>query len=265
MNEIKKDISKAFTLVELLVVIAVIGLLLAILMPALIGARERARQIACCAHLKQLSLATYTYATTTEHTLVYLDAIDRSEPNMDDSPKDWAAYGWGSPASCLINNGDLEDDSLFRYACPSSSRFVEISYGWNYHFLGGPRTAEISPGGHGHLKFTEIEIPSETGMFTDGHVVSPGWPYGTTQKPGAETGDYGLAWWADWMWVGVFAPIGHRDHTQANVAFADGHTKSTSYDILSVDFSDPKSQYFWYLNIDVYVWKRQKGLENEDW
>jgi prepilin-type N-terminal cleavage/methylation domain-containing protein len=52
----------AFTLVELLVVIAVIAILAALLLPVLASTKERARAITCCSNLKQWGLATHIYA-----------------------------------------------------------------------------------------------------------------------------------------------------------------------------------------------------------
>ncbi len=51
-----------FTLVELLVVIAVIALLMAILIPALTKAKEQARSIACRANLKQWGIICAAYS-----------------------------------------------------------------------------------------------------------------------------------------------------------------------------------------------------------
>jgi prepilin-type N-terminal cleavage/methylation domain-containing protein len=61
-----RPLRRAFTLVELLVVVAIIGILVALLLSAIQAAREVARRAQCSINLKQVGIGTLNFENSTK-------------------------------------------------------------------------------------------------------------------------------------------------------------------------------------------------------
>jgi prepilin-type N-terminal cleavage/methylation domain-containing protein/prepilin-type processing-associated H-X9-DG protein len=122
-----------FTLVELLVVVAVTGVLIALLLPTISRARESARRTGCASNLRQLGMAVQAYLD--DHDGLYpvlpLTAPPESEGEESDrneggSPSDWEE----------VIQPYLHSEPILR--CPSDPspvEFFDISYSLNASFV----------------------------------------------------------------------------------------------------------------------------------
>jgi prepilin-type N-terminal cleavage/methylation domain-containing protein/prepilin-type processing-associated H-X9-DG protein len=226
----------AFTLIELLMVIAIVALLIAILIPALSRAKNKAEEAVCLNNLKQLQICAklysqdYDFFLPPNRNVYYINTMGPSEgfdPNLT-----WCAGL--APFDTTTEN--IERGKLFPYnkstdiyRCPSDKsrvrteggKFLNIrrtrSYNMSQSINGLPYSPDsaVLPS---FAKETDIDKPSPSKLlfFVDVHEdsildshfgIPPRGPMFASQEP---------QWWD--------LPAGR--HAQgANFSFADGHAE----------------------------------------
>lgn len=178
----------AFTLMELLVVMAVIAILAALLLPALNRTRAKAKQTSCLNNLKQINLATRMYADDHQEAIVLPLGVVGKRTNFQlykEYVKSYAGYtGQPSPSEKL-------------FACPADKFYYTMGRGagryhnlgfceesftdyTSYAFNGGNRDSTNFPGMAGkHL--ASVKSPSRTLLILEAAAMTP-FSWHTPQK-----------------------------------------------------------------------------------
>lgn len=196
-----------FSLIELLVVIAIIAILAGMLLPALSGAKRKAKSIQCLGNLRQINLAT----------LLYAEDHGGSLPRSTHSAGAHGQLPWGYAISGYLNRqiltpSDPRWTNLVRsiYRCPlEPARSNEWSYGKNVY-------PELSPSETGGLSWPRLE-----------HIPRPTATVLYAEKNGGSMADHFMANF--WNEGGQPEVDQDRHRPKSNYALCDGHVESLAF------------------------------------
>jgi len=188
--------SRGFTLIEMLVVIAIIALLMAIISPAVNRALANSHRVACVSNLRSLGQATMIYAAENNQRLPFHSA--GAGPGSGYANPPWFNLIAPYAGAVVRSNISLQPgtDKIFR--CPAQQGNFAVSY--------GPSSGAFT-GGNAWFRMDDVVAPSQKIWLLDVHT---GFVYFFNPALPSE------------LWA---AP---RHREQVNVLYFDGHVGSAS-------------------------------------
>jgi prepilin-type N-terminal cleavage/methylation domain-containing protein/prepilin-type processing-associated H-X9-DG protein len=231
----------AFTLVELLTVVAIIGVLAAILLPALSRARERSRGVFCLNNTRQLALAWRLYADDHDNALPYNLCMNsssvRTNSNWVNNVMTWDLSSDNTNLNTITGAGlGVYVAGLTGiFHCPSDQALsaVQQAAGWTQRIRSYSMNAMVGNAGaysvNGYnlnnpnyrqfFKMDQIPLPTEIFVFLDEHPnsIDDG---SFLDTDSSSSGYYGMSSVGVSEWVDLPASYHNRS---ASFSFADGH------------------------------------------
>ena len=163
----------AFTLIELLTVVAIISLLISILMPSLGRARQQAKGVHCLTRLKEFGTAITSYSNDSQDSLPTAQ-FEVSDP---EDPGTVSQYGWAELLFQWVYKEKIRD--MIDLPCQRN-----IGDKWERYF--NCKTAQVQVASSGHYR---VYLPSwtygswgldEEGRYPIDTVLDPGNPTRTS-------------------------------------------------------------------------------------
>ncbi len=218
----------AFTLIELLGVIAIISILAAMILPALSKAKQKAAQVNCMNNLKQFTYGLMMYINDNQD--CFPGSASRNTFGFE--LEDWIYWrtGPGYPPvtkSPIVTGLGVINSNMFRCSLDrdDSERIKQNTdgqgiYGYSYSL----NSIASSTANHG---MASVIDNGKAMRFKHGLVKNPAMKVmlaeeQATKKPG-EASDPNKNVINDGRWVPPGDALSMRHNRRANVAFADGH------------------------------------------
>lgn len=217
--------NQGFTLVELLVIVAVVAILASLIWPPFSSAKNKAKQIQCFGHLRQLGIAAQLY---------WDDNGQRAFPYLSKRLTDGQVYwfGWLQSGREGHRRFDPVQGALWPYLqsqgielCPSfhyqhpkyKHKATGASWGYGYNLHLSPNAAQTPMSKEATIHTFQIRRPTEITLFADAAQINDFQPPASFANPLVE----------EFYYVNDGGPAyanGHFRHRfKANAVFVDGH------------------------------------------